>query len=58
MQVSSLGWKDLLEKGTPTHSTILACEIPWTEEPGRLQSRELQRVEHNLATKQQQNNLD
>ena len=33
-----LGWEDTLEKGTVTHSTILAWRIPWTEEPGRLQS--------------------
>ena len=33
-RVQSLGWKDLLEKGMPTHSSILAWEIPWTEEPG------------------------
>ena len=36
-----------------THSSFLAWEIPWTEEPGGLQSLELQRVGHNLATKQQ-----
>ena len=36
-----------------THSSTLAWKIPWTEEPGRLQSMELQRVGHNLATKQQ-----
>ena len=35
-----------------THSSIVAWEIPWTEEPGRLQSMGLQRVRHNLATKQ------
>ena len=35
--VRSLGWKDPLEKGTATHSSILAWEIPWTEEPGGLQ---------------------
>ena len=40
--VQSLGWKDALEKGMATHSSILAWEIPWTEEPGGLQSRELQ----------------
>ena len=34
----SLGWKDPLEKEMATHSSILACEIPWTEEPGGLQS--------------------
>ena len=35
-----------LEKETVTHSSILAWKIPWTEEPGRLQSMELQRVRH------------
>ena len=48
---SILGWNNPLEKGLATHSGILAWEIPWTEEPGRPQ---LQRVGHNLATKQQQ----
>ena len=37
-QVGSLGWKDYLEKEMATHSSILAWEIPWTEEAGRLQS--------------------
>ena len=37
-QVRSLGWEDLLEKEMATHSSILAWRIPWTEEPGRLQS--------------------
>ena len=46
MQVRSLGQKDSLEKGMATHSCILAWRIPWTEEPGRLQSMELQRVSH------------
>jgi len=45
-RVQSLGWEDLLEKGTATHSSILDWEIPWTEEPGRLQSTGLQRVGH------------
>ena len=49
-QVLSLGWKDSLEKGMATHSSILAWGIPWTEEPGRLQSRGLQRVRHDWAT--------
>ena len=40
--VSSLGWKDPLEKEMATHSTILAWRIPWTEEPGELQSMGLQ----------------
>ena len=55
-QVQSLGWEDPLEKEMATYSSILARKIPWTEEPGRLQSMELQRVGHNLATKQQQQN--
>ena len=37
-QFQSLGWKDPLEKEMATHSSILALEIPWTEEPGGLQS--------------------
>ena len=38
MQVQSLGWEYTLEKEMATHSSILAWEIPWTEEPGGLQS--------------------
>ena len=41
---SSLGQEDPLEKGLATHSSILAWRIPWTEEPGRLQSMDSQRV--------------
>ena len=37
-RVQSLGWKDPQEKGMATHSSILACEIPWTEDPSGLQS--------------------
>ena len=44
--VRSLGWEDLLEKKMATHSSTLAWKIPRTEEPGRLQSMALQRVEH------------
>ena len=44
--VQSLGWEDPLEKGTATHSSILAWEISWTEEPGRLQSKGMLRVGH------------
>ena len=44
MQVQSLGRKDPLEKGMATHSGILAWQIPWTEEPGRIQSIGSQRV--------------
>ena len=45
-RVRSLGLKDPLEKGMATHSSILAWEIPWTKEPGRLQSMGLQGVGH------------
>ena len=44
--VRSLGWEDPLEQETATHSSILAWEIPGTEEPGGLQSMGLQRVGH------------
>ena len=49
-RVCSLGQEDLLEKGTATHSSILAWRIPWTEEPGRLQSMGLQRVRQDWMT--------
>ena len=52
-QIRSLGGEDALEKGMETHSSILAWRIPWTEEPGRQQSTGLQRVAHDLVTKQQ-----
>ena len=42
-----LGWGRLLELEIATLSSILACKIPWSEEPGKLQSMELQRVGHN-----------
>ena len=45
-RVQSLGWEDPLEKEMATHSSILAWKIPWTEEPGRLQSMGSQRVRH------------
>ena len=44
--VLSLGWEDPLEKGTATHSSILAWRIPWIGEPGRLYSTGSQRVGH------------
>ena len=44
--VPSLGWEDPLEKEMATHSSTLAWKIPWTEEPGRLQSMGSQRVGH------------
>ena len=53
MWVQSLGWADVLEKEMATHRSLLAWRIPWTEEPGRLQSVGSQRAGHDLATKQQ-----
>ena len=50
MWVISLDREDPLEKGMATHSSILAWKIPWTEEPGRLQSMGSQRVGHDLVT--------
>ena len=47
--VRSLGQEDPLQQEMVTHSDILAQKIPWTEEPGRLQSMELQRVRYDLA---------
>ena len=44
--VRSLGQEDPLEEGTGTHSSVLVWVIPWTEEPGGLQSMGLQRVGH------------
>ena len=52
-QVQSLGREDPLKKEMATHSSILAWRIPWTEEPGGLQSLGSQRVRHDSATKQQ-----
>ena len=53
-QVQSLGWENTLENKMAIHSSILAWKIMWTEEPGGLQSMGLQRVRHDLASKQQQ----
>ena len=44
-QVRSLGWDDPLEEGVAAHSIVLAWRIPWTEEPGRLQSMRLQSLD-------------
>ena len=52
MQAPSLGWQDPLEKGMAIHCNILLWGIPWTEEPGGLQSTGLQRTEHARATEQ------
>ena len=50
MQVRPLGWENTLEEGMVTHYTILVWELPWTEEPGGLQSMGSQRVTHDLVT--------
>ena len=57
MIIQSLALEDPVEKGTVTHSSILAWETPWTEEPGGLQSMGSQKVRHYLATKQKQHSL-
>ena len=49
-QVRSLGWEDPLEKEMATHSSTLACKIPWMEEHGRLQFTGSQRVRHEGVT--------
>ena len=51
--VRSLGQEDPMEREMATHYSIFAWEIPWAEEPGGLQSTGLQRVGHDLVTKQQ-----
>ena len=54
MWIQPLGWEDALGKEMKTLSNILAWRIPWTQEPDGLQSMGLQRVGHDLATKQKQ----
>ena len=54
MLVLSLGWEDPLRKEIATHSTILAWEIPWTEEPGSSWGHK--KIGHNLVTKEEQMN--
>ena len=54
MWVQTLGQENPLEKRMATHSSILAWETPWTEEPGGLKSLGSQRVGHTLVTKEQQ----
>ena len=58
MQFPTQGQEDPLEQEMTTHSSILAWKIPWTEEPGRLQSMGSQRVRHDLATKPPHQNVD
>ena len=50
-QVRALGWEDPLEKEMAIHSSTIAWKIPWTEEPGRLQSMGSQRVRHDSHVK-------
>ena len=57
MWVRSLGKEDPLEEQTASHSNILAWEIPWTEEPGRILSMGLQRVRHDCVTKHTQTHI-
>ena len=52
--VRFLGQEDSVEEKIVTHSSIRAWEIPWTEDPGRLQSMESERVHQDLVTKQKQ----
>ena len=49
-RIQSQGWEDPLEKGMATSFSILAWRIPWTEEPGRLQSVESQRVRYDWVS--------
>ena len=49
IRVRALGWEDPLEKEMAIHSSTIAWKIPWTEEPGRLQSMGSQRVGHDWA---------
>ena len=49
-RVRSLGWEETLEKERAVHSSTLAWKIPWTEEPGRLQSMGSQRVRYDWGT--------
>ena len=53
----SLGWKDLLDEEMTTNSSVLTWRIPWTEEPGRLQSMGSQRVGHDLASEHNTHSL-
>ena len=56
--VQSLGWEDPLEERMTTHSSILAWRIPWTEEPGRLQSLRLQELDTTEVTEHAQGNRE
>ena len=54
--VQSLGWEDTLEKEMATHSSVLAWEVPWTEEPGGLQSMGSQESDMTEHTRNNANN--
>ena len=56
-RVQSLGQEDPLEKQMATHSSILAWDIPWTEEPGGLESTGSQKLRNNFVAKEQQLNV-
>ena len=56
-RAGSLGQEDPLEEGMATHSNIFAWRIPWSEEPGRLQSLQTQRVGHDRDIKKWDNEL-
>ena len=58
MRFPTQGQEDPLEQEMATHSSILAWKIPWTEEPGRLQSMGWQRVRHDLPAKPPHHNMD
>ena len=51
LEFKSLGWEDRLEQEVESHSSVLAWEIPWTEEPGSIQSMRSQSVRHDWTTK-------
>ena len=57
MWISFLGQEDSLGKEMATHSSILAWEIPWTDEPGRLQSAGSQKIQTRLSDKKQNKKL-
>ena len=58
MQIRSLGQEDPLEEEMATHSSILAWRIPWTEEPGGLQSKEVTKSQTELSVHTQLANVD
>ena len=56
--IPSLSWEDPVEEVMATHSSILAWRIPWTEEPGGIQSMGSQRIRHDLSAEQQQQKME